>query len=347
MQALRWHAAEDVRLDEVEEPGDPGEGFALVDVAYCGICGSDLAEFRDGPCLISPDAHPLSGQAPPITLGHEFSGTVSEAHPGSRFERGTRVTADACWRCGDCDECLRGNYNWCRYGGSIGLHSDGAFAAMVRVPEYALVELTDGVTDQIGALAEPLAVGLHALERPSARPGDDVVVLGFGPIGAASAICARALGAKAIVVEPNQERLARAESMGFDTLAAGERLPRRVRAALGAGGGSIVIDSTGVAAIVSDAIECARRGGRIVLVGLSSSQSSLDGRRLTLFERSLIGSLGYRHDLPKVIKMLETGQIDASGFVGDVVPLVDAGATLSDLASRPDGRIKVLVSVRG
>ena len=106
MQALRWHDREDVRVEEVAEPAESQPDMTRIAVSKCGICGSDLAEYTSGPFLIRRDAHPLSGQKPPITLGHEFSGRVlaSETLPV-----GTRVTADACWRCGRCEACLRGD----------------------------------------------------------------------------------------------------------------------------------------------------------------------------------------------------------------------------------------------
>jgi (R,R)-butanediol dehydrogenase / meso-butanediol dehydrogenase / diacetyl reductase len=347
MQALRWHGARDIRLEEVAEPAAPSPGFAVIDVAYCGICGSDLAEYRSGPSLIRIEPHPLTRKAPPLTLGHELSGRISALGPGSDLSLGARVTADACWRCGNCEACMRGDYHLCRYGGSIGLHSDGAFAAQVELPEYMLVPVPDRVSDEAAALTEPLAVGLHALDRAAAGPGDEVLVLGFGPIGAAAAVCGRALGARPTVVEVDPARQRKAAELGFRTLEAGDELPRRARRLLGGGGADVVIESTGAASALPDAVECTKRGGRIALVGLSSDPVKIDAKRLVLFERSLVGCLGYRHDLPRVVKMIEEGQIDPTELIGEVVPLADAGKVLADLASGPSEKIKVLVDPRG
>src|SRR3954453_16833192 len=109
MKALRWHGARDVRLDEVEEPL-PLPGTAIVEVTFCGLCGTCVYEFDPGPVMIRPGAHPLSGMAPPITLGHEFSGRIV-AMDGERpgLTVGTRVVADPCLRCGTCWWCLRGD----------------------------------------------------------------------------------------------------------------------------------------------------------------------------------------------------------------------------------------------
>lgn len=200
MKAVRWHAAGDLRLDEVELRLPLGPGMVEAEVRWAGICGSDVAEYRQ-PFAIRPGrAHPLTGQEPPLTLGHEFSALVTAVGEGVEgVAPGDRVAADACWRCGSCEACVSGRYNLCRLTGSIGLSSDGAFAPLVRFPAYCAVPLPDGVSDEAGALLEPLAVGLHALERGGARAGDAVVVLGYGPIGACTGMVARSLGMRVLI----------------------------------------------------------------------------------------------------------------------------------------------------
>ncbi|MDX6398361.1 MAG: (R,R)-butanediol dehydrogenase / meso-butanediol dehydrogenase / diacetyl reductase [Gaiellaceae bacterium] len=345
MRALRWHGVRDIRLEDVPTPQEPPPGCAVVAVTYCGVCGSDLAEYREGPKLIRLDPHPLTGRMPPLTLGHEFSGRIIRAADERRWPAGTRVTADACWRCATCEACVEGAYHRCRYGGSIGLHSDGAFAARVVVPEYALVAVPDSVPDEHAALTEPLAVALHALERGETRPGDDVLVLGFGPIGAASALLARSIGARPVVVEIDEARRARAEAIGFATVDAGEGLAKRVRQRLGGGGTHVVIESTGAATLLSEAVECARRGGRIVCVGLPTASSELSSSRLVLFERSVVGSLGYSHHLPRVLAMMAAGVVDPAPLISAIVPLSALPGVIAELAERPDARIKVLSDV--
>jgi (R,R)-butanediol dehydrogenase/meso-butanediol dehydrogenase/diacetyl reductase len=346
MLALRWHAAGDLRLEELPDPESPAPGMAIIDVSLCGICGSDLAEYRAGPKMIRLTPHPLTGQTPPITLGHELSGRVVAASDAERWPEGTRVTADACWRCGQCEACVRGDYHRCRYGGSIGLHSDGAFAERVVVPEYTLVRLPDAISDEAGALTEPLAVGLHALDRGGTRAGDQVLVLGFGTIGAAAAVLARALGATATVVEMDPARRERADALGFATLEPAEDLQRRVRREVGGGGANVVVEATGVPSVLPQAVECARRGGRIVVVGIPDKASQVDTSRLVLFERSLVGSLGYRHDLGRVVEMVASGVVDPLPLIAEIVPLDQALDAFASLDAGPGSRIKVLVETR-
>src|SRR6188472_3397146 len=126
MQALRWHGNRDVRLDDVELELPLGPGMVEVAVAFCGVCGSDVAEYAHGPFAIRERPHPLSGQAPPVTLGHELAGRVVAVGEGVEgVAIGDRVAADACWRCNRCRACRTGRYNLCPLSGSVGLCSDG------------------------------------------------------------------------------------------------------------------------------------------------------------------------------------------------------------------------------
>lgn len=138
MEAVRWHAAGDLRLEDVELALALGPGMVEAEVAYTGICGSDVAEFR-APFAIRPGkVHPLTGQQPPVTLGHEFSAVITEVGEGVEdLKPGDRVSADACWRCNHCEACVSGRYNLCRFSGSIGLSSDGAFAPWFASPPTA------------------------------------------------------------------------------------------------------------------------------------------------------------------------------------------------------------------
>lgn len=347
MRALRWHGRDDVRLDDVPEPVPDEHNDALIEVTLCGICGTDTAELRFGPGMIRTTPHPLTGQSAPVTLGHEFVGTLLHgSSPDGAIATGSRVTVDACIRCNRCRACQRGDYHLCRYGGSIGLHLDGGFAPMVTVPGYTLVPVPDTVTDQQAALTEPFAVALHGLERAGTTAGDDVLILGFGPIGAACALVSRALGARPHVVEKQPARRERAEALGLRTLDAGEDLIRSVRRGLGDGGADVVIESTGVAEVIPTAIECAARGGRIALLGLPKDPSAIDARRLTLFERSLVGSLGYHHDLPRVLSLVADGHVDPAVLVGATSALSDAPQALHHQAYDPGGIIKALIDTR-
>lgn len=352
MQALRWHGPGDLRLEDVPEPGPPARGEAIVEVAWCGICGTDLHEYTEGPMLIRPTPHPLTGQAPPITLGHEFSGrVVALGQDVVEASVGDRVVVDPCWRCGTCYWCRRGDYHVCRRGGSVGLASDGALARLVRVQGAGLVRIPESVDDRIAALAEPLAVGLHAVRRAHVRPGDRVVVVGAGPIGAAAVLAARAAGATEIIVsEPRLGRRHLAEQVGATrTLDPGTQdIRNEVRSMTEAVGADVVLECTGGGHLVAPSLELVRRGGRLVLLGIGTDSAVIDPRRVTLFERQVVGSLGYRNDIPRVLDLIATGRLDPTPLVTGTVPLPEAvGGAFDALLDPKREHVKVLVDVGG
>ena len=349
---MRWHAAGDLRLEDVELALPLGPGMVEAKVRFCGICGSDVAEFR-APFAIRPGReHPLTGQQPPLTLGHEFSAVVTAVGEGvTDVVPGDRVSADACWRCGECEACVRGEYNLCRVSGSIGLSSDGAFAPLVRFPAYCAVPLADGVSDEVGALLEPLAVGLHALDRGNARAGDRLVVVGYGPIGACTALVARATGIEPLVLERHAGRRARAEAEGFATYdPQGE--PREVAKAVrgmttsGAeSGANVVVDCSGAGPALEAALEMTTRGGRIVVAGIPKQPVPVDAGRMLLYERSLLTALGYHNDLPRVAAMIAAGALEPDSMITRRVPLAETPAEIARLAADPGDDVKVLVEV--
>lgn len=347
MKALRWHAARDLRLSEVDVPSLL-PGTAIVEVAFCGLCGTDVHEYIHGPVMIRATSHPLSGQAPPVTLGHEFSGRVVEIDgqmPGITV--GTRVVADPCLRCGTCRWCQRGEYHICALGGSLGLAADGGLARFVRVPLAQLHRIPDSVSDEHAALAEPLAVGLHAATRAGIGPGDSVLVLGAGPIGLAALIGARVAGAAAVFVsEPNAGRAKIAHSIGatevFDPNV--DDVRTAVFARTGRIGPDAVIDGTGRPDAIALGLRSLRRGGRMAIAGISSSALNIDLRQLVLFERSIVGSLGYNFDIPRVLDLMASGCIDASPLLTGVRPLAAGAETLEELSSPDNQHIKVLLT---
>jgi (R,R)-butanediol dehydrogenase/meso-butanediol dehydrogenase/diacetyl reductase len=324
MRAAVWHGRQDVRVDDVPPPAVTSSGDAVVEVDLATICASDVAEWWSGPHVIPLERpHPLTGHSGAVTLGHEYIGHVID--PGdTSFRAGDRVCGDACLRCGRCYWCLRGEYNICPLGGSVGYHLDGAFARQMKVPAYTLFVVPDTVPDAWGALVEPLAVGLHALQRTRFEPGDSVVVMGFGMIGAGCALLAMALGARAVfAVERSESRRRLACDLG---LAAawdpGEPdLRRWVRAGTDRAGADVVLECTGRPGLLEQAVELSRRGGRIGVCGLAHEPGEFRTDRLVYFEREVVGALGYRFDHPTVIDLLAAKRIDLSPLLGAPVSL--------------------------
>lgn len=350
MRALRWHGRQDIRMDDVEAP-EPGPGQVLVRVAYAGLCGTDFGEVDHGPTMIRETAHPLTGQAPPITLGHEFSGTiVAVGEEVTTHGVGQRVTADACLRCGVCQWCRTGEYHICARGGSIGLSSDGGFASLVAVPAENAVPIPDAVSLQHAAVAEPLAVGLHAVTRGGVRAGDTVLVIGGGPIGYAAVLAAVLNGAAQVFVsEPLAARAQLVRQAGatevFDPTSVDVR--REVFLRTGRIGPDVVIEATGRADQYPLAVTSVRRGGTVVLAGVGEVDVSVDLRQIVFFERTIRGALGYNFDIERVLALMAAGRLDPSPMITSSITLEDAPRVLRSSPADRATQIKILIELDG
>jgi L-iditol 2-dehydrogenase len=265
VKALRKLAAADEHLElvEVEEP-KPEPGWVVVEVAYAGICGTDLHI-----------AHNSFPSWPPVTLGHELLGRVGSV--GAEVEGwapGDRVVCEPhSLACGRCHLCRRGHAELCAHKRSPGWGIDGAMAARVAVPAHLLHRVPDGVADLAAALCEPTAIAVTALERMPVEPGSTVVVVGPGAVGLLAAMAARACGAGRTVVvgrASSRPRLALAEQLGFETWDAGQvDVAAEALRITGGRGADLALECAGSGGAVAAAIGALRRRGRLCVLGMS------------------------------------------------------------------------------
>lgn len=347
MKALRWHGVRDLRLDDVPEPG-VGRGEVVIAVAACGLCGSDLHEYLQGPVYIPKQPHPLTGLVPPVTLGHEFSGRVAAVGAGvDGLGPGDRVAVNPCLLCGECVWCRTGRPNHCAKLATLGLSRDGALASLVAVPASGCHRLPPEVTDEQGATVEPLAVAVHACRRAHLAAGERVVVVGAGPIGLLVLQVARARSAGWIaVVEPREERRRLAAGLGADALidpAAGD--PGRAVADLTGGErGDVVFECVGSPAAFATALKAAGKGGRAVLVGLVPETVPLNALQLLAHEKEIVGSSAYVDEFPEAIDLLARRRVRVEPLLTGRVPLERAVADGLEALLRPKAdHVKILV----
>ena len=180
MKAAVWYGKEDIRYEDYPEPAISNDDQVKIRIKWCGICGTDVHEYRDGPLMIPKSPHPLTGHCGgPLILGHEYSGDVVEVGKGvTRVKVADRVTVNPLIYCGECHYCRRGKYNMCLKLATQGLAYDGAFAEYTVVEERMIVPLPDGMSYEEGAFAEPMAVAIRAVRRSRITVGDSVAVVG-------------------------------------------------------------------------------------------------------------------------------------------------------------------------
>ena len=308
-----------LRVERVEDPV-PGARDLILKVRACGICGSDL-HLADVRSEIG-GLRPLCRGA---VMGHEFCGEIVEAghEVAGRWARGQRVTALPTLSCGHCHACLSGRPHRCREGATIGVgRTHGGYAEYVRVSAHDTLALPDTVDDLHGALVEPLAVGLHAVDRARLAPGDDVLVIGGGPVGLATALWCRFLGARHVVVSDfEQNRRERALAVGATAAidpAEGD-VAARCREIAGARP-RIVFDCVGVPGSQQHAMDCAPTDGRVVVVGVCMHRDEVIPVKAVTKELDLVYAYFYqRKDFALTIDMLAARRIDPSPMLSEAV----------------------------
>jgi (R,R)-butanediol dehydrogenase/meso-butanediol dehydrogenase/diacetyl reductase len=350
MRALRFHGARDLRLDEVPVPGVL-PGTVRVAVEWCGICGSDLNEYVAGPLAI-PTAgapHPLTAEHLPLTMGHEFAGTIVEVGDGVPSARiGERVAVNPLLADGTCERCRRGQPQLCAQLGFVGLSGrGGGFADEVVVAAEAAHHLPQSIETEIGALVEPLAVAWHAVALSGAGEGDSALVLGAGPIGLATVLALRARGCARIVVsDPVAERRSVAAALGA-TLILNPAEQDATAAAMEATDGQGVhaaFDAAGVGDTLTTALMALRPGGTAVNLAVWKQPPTLDPMVLMLGEKRVVGSVAYDHDFPAVIDAIASGRIDPRPMITSRVGLEHVVARgFEQLAAATSSEIKILV----
>ncbi|MFI0165545.1 2,3-butanediol dehydrogenase [Streptomyces sp. NPDC017095] len=345
MKAAVWYGARDVRVTE-REVTPPGPDEVLLSVAYCGICGSDLHEYTDGPHSVPVDqVHPASGARAPLVLGHEFCGTVTAVGSAVHgLAAGDRVAVEPHYRCGACPRCRAGEYNICRHFGFAGLMGHGGLAEYATVPSYMAHRLPDEVPLEQAALFEPASVALHALRRGG--DADSVAVVGLGPVGLLTVLLAAWRGVRRIVAsDVDPARLGLAARLGATEVVDAREADAglRVRAACGGEGADVAFEVAGSQAALDTCLAATRRGGRTVLVGLGR-RVSFDSSALVDNEHSITASVGYRDTYPELIRMVGTEGLDLRPVVTSVIALDDVvRAGFSSLLDGGD-QIKILVS---
>ena len=339
MLAARWHGRADVRVEELPDPGAPATGRAVLRVLRCGVCGSDVREYRAGPVLIPLEPHPLTHRSAPVILGHEILGEVVAV--GDRIDDelvGRRVVVDPTISCGRCASCRRDEPNLCAFAACLGVSADGGLATLVGVDTAKLVPVPDSLSDDRAALAEPLAVALHAVSRGSLRLGERVVVTGFGPIGAGVTLAAQADGASEVVVlEPDAERRRMATELGAHSVDPAD--PSAVRDLHGFADAGF--ECSGADGALRASLRLVRAGGRVVVSGVAHAPAELNLRNLVLTERSVLGSVGYRGDIARAVTLMATGVIDPTVLSGPSISLRSLPRWFA--STSPAAALKVLV----
>jgi 2-desacetyl-2-hydroxyethyl bacteriochlorophyllide A dehydrogenase len=312
-----------MRAVVIERPGSflvtdmpdpvPGPGEILVRVECCGICGTDL--------------HILDGEFPPtpypITPGHEFAGTVAALGPSVRppLAVGSRVAVDPSLYCGYCRRCRAGRDNLCENWAAIGDTVSGAFAEYVAVPAVNAYLLPDHLDFQNGAMAEPLACAVHGMRRLGPVSGDPVLVIGAGTMGLLLLQLLLNAGAGPVtVVDRAASRLEVARKLGAASTVSGT-------GELSGSGFEVVVDATGVPAVIEAGLGLLGRGGRLLIFGVSPGDARISVSPFRVYNDELIitGSMAILRSFGQAVDLLASGAVDPRPLLAEPLPLDSFG----------------------
>jgi len=294
---------EEIAFEQRAEPL-PGPHDAVVRIEAVGVCGSDTTYFRVGRI----GDYVVKG---PIVLGHETAGVVEAVGAEvTNVTAGQRVAVEPGVPCRNCEQCMRGRYHLCPFLQFLATPPyDGAFLEHLTIDARSLHPIPDSMSFEEAALVEPLSVGLWACHRADLEAGDDVLVTGAGPIGIVSAMAARALGARDIVLtDVSESRLELARSMGFETERADAPEPDRDF--------DVLIECAAAPGVLAAALRRLRPAGRAALVGMHKEelvgipQSELNPQELTI---AMVNR--YAHTWPSAIALVASGRIDVKAMI--------------------------------
>ena len=316
MRAVRFHAARDIRVEDVAPPSDSlAPDDVLVEPFCCGICGTDLHEFIAGPIVTPTTPHVFTGASNPQILGHEFSARVKKVGSAvSHVRAGDRVSIQPLLSPRDDYYAKRGLHHLSPQMGCVGLSwAWGGMAEQAVIKDYNAQPIPDGLTDEQGAMIEPAAVAMYGVDRGGVSAGSTVLVSGAGPIGALTVLAAKAAGAAVIIVSepnPNRRRIINEIAPYAVTVDPTKQdLQEVVRDLTDEGVGvDVALECVGLEASLNACAEAVRRQGTVVQTGLHMKRASIDAMLWALKDISLEATWCYPVTIwPRIARLIATG----------------------------------------
>jgi L-iditol 2-dehydrogenase len=326
LDAERHLTLVDTPLPELRAPDD-----VLVRVHAVGVCGSDLHGYL---------GH-TGRRIPPLVMGHEAAGEVVAVGPGvRRLAAGDRVATNTIAACGRCRPCLSGERSLCEHRLIMGMSAPGAYAEYVVWPEDSLPTLPEGLSYEVGALAEPLAVALHGVNMAGIKPGDAVFIAGGGPIGVLVHVLVRMAGAGQIMVsDMHPARLATARALGADVVidAAGDDPVAVVRELTGGSGADVTIEAVGAGVTARQTTEAVRNAGTVVWLGNSEDRIEVGMQTIVTRNLALRGSYGMTAgEFERALALLATGRLPVDEIINRYATLDEGVELFEELLASPE-----------
>ena len=319
----------------------PTPGQVLVKILKIGVCGSDIHVYHG--------KHPFTSY--PVTQGHEVSGRVAAVGQGVQgFVPGQLVTIQPQVTCGNCYPCTHGKYNLCEELKVMGFQTTGVASHYFTVDAAKVTPLPETMTEDEGAMIEPLAVAVHAVRRAGDVTGARIVVLGAGPIGNLVAQTAKGMGAASVMINDVSDlRLEKARQCGVDYAVntAREDFGQAMVNCFGPDKADVIYDCAGNDITINQAIRCARKGSTLVLVAVFEKMASVDLAVLNDHELDLNTSMMYRtEDYAKAIELVNEKKVALQPLISKTFVFADYLKAYQYIDANRETTMKVLISVQ-
>jgi (R,R)-butanediol dehydrogenase/meso-butanediol dehydrogenase/diacetyl reductase len=339
MKAAYYHGKKTIKTGE-SVPRKPGPDEVRIQVAYCGVCGTDLHIFKGG----------MDKRVSiPQVIGHEMSGEVAEVGSDVKgWVSGDRVVVRPLHPCGECPACKAGHSHVCYNLKFLGIDTPGAFQRSWTVPARTLHRLPANLSFDLAALIEPVAVACHDLRRGELQAGEEAVVIGGGPIGLLIGLVAKQAGAKILISEVNPFRLNLAKDLGLEVVNPKETdLNEFVLKRTHGTGADVVFEVTGTAPGAAVMTQLVRVRGRLVVVGVFGEPPKVDLFRFFWRELHLCGARGYEaEDFEKAIDLAARGAFPLERLISARWPVTELQKAFEQIEAGTD-LMKVLIDTRG
>ncbi len=341
MLAIQLEKPESFRVIDVAEPPAPGPGEAVVRVFRVGICGTDFSGYLGKMPFFSYPRIP----------GHELGVEVVAVGSGvTNVKPGDRCAVEPYINCQKCYACLRGHTNCCENHQTLGVHCDGGLRPLFTVPARKLHISTKLTFEQL-ALVETLAIGCHAINRGNPKPDETILVIGAGPIGLSVVEFAKLTGARTIVTDINENRLRFVrERMGIaeTILAKGDGSELQTFTEMTGGRlGNVVIDATGNAASMANALNYVGFASRLVFVGITTQEIKFGHPLMHRREMTLLASRNaLSADFTRIVKLIEDGRIDTRPWITHHAPIAGMIGEFPKWLKPETGVVKAIVEVQ-
>lgn len=350
MRAARYYDRKDIRIEDIPEP-ELLPGTVAIDVGWCGICGTDLHEYLEGPIFIPPAGHPhpISGESAPVTIGHEFSGTISALGEGvTDLTIGENVVVEPYIIRDDVDTSPGQSYHLSKDMNFIGLGGRGGGLSEKIVVQRRWVHPIGDIPLDQAALIEPLSVGHHAFVRSDAKAGQVAIVGGAGPIGLLTAAVLKAEGLSVYISELSEARKEMARKTGVADEVFDPRdgdVAEKVRELTGGKGADVGFECSSVPVVLDMLIDAVRPGGVVVNVSIWGRKPEVDMPSIVLKEIDLRGTIGYAGDHPATIALVQSGRLDLAPFITARIGLDDlVSEGFEQLITNNEHHVKIIVN---